>query len=34
MLYATARERGVPMVTKDLRIRTFALGRRDLRTIW
>ena len=34
MLYATARERDVPLVTKDARIRTFASARRDLRAIW
>ncbi len=33
-LYATARERDVPLVTKDVRLRTHARERRDLRTIW
>jgi PIN domain nuclease of toxin-antitoxin system len=34
MLYATARERDVPLISKDTRIRTFAAARRDLRAIW
>ena len=34
MLYATARERGVPLISKDARIRGFAATRRDLRVIW
>jgi PIN domain nuclease of toxin-antitoxin system len=34
MLYATARERGGPLISKDTRIRTFAAARRDLRAIW
>ncbi|KRT63047.1 MAG: protein domain-containing protein [Chloroflexi bacterium CSP1-4] len=34
MLYATARERGVPLISKDTRIRSFAAARRDLRAIW
>lgn len=33
-LYATARERDVPLVTKDERLRRHARERRDLRIIW
>lgn len=33
-LYATARERDVPFVTKDQRLRRHARDRRDLRVIW
>jgi len=33
-LYATARERDVPLVTKDERLRGHARERRDLRIIW
>jgi PIN domain nuclease of toxin-antitoxin system len=33
-LYATARERDVPLVTKDERLRRHARERRDLRVIW
>jgi PIN domain nuclease of toxin-antitoxin system len=33
-LYATARERDVPLVTKDPRLRGHARERRDLRVIW
>lgn len=33
-LYATARERDVPLLTKDERIRSHARAARDLRVIW
>jgi len=33
-LYATARERDVPLLTKDERIRGWARQTRDLRVIW
>ncbi len=33
-LYATARQRVVPFVTKDARIRSFARAQRDVRAIW
>jgi PIN domain nuclease of toxin-antitoxin system len=33
-LYATARERDVPLLTKDERIRAWARQARDLRVIW
>ena len=33
-LYATARERDVPLLTKDERIRTWARQVRDLRIVW
>ncbi len=33
-LYATARERDVPFLTKDERIRGWARQQRDLRTVW
>ncbi len=33
-LYATARERDVPMVTKDEGLRNYARTARDLRVIW
>ena len=33
-LYATARERDVPFVTKDERIRAYARAARDLRVVW
>ena len=33
-LYATARERDVPFLTKDERIRAHARGVRDLRVVW
>ena len=33
-LYATARERDVPLLTKDERVRTWARAQRDLRVIW
>jgi PIN domain nuclease of toxin-antitoxin system len=33
-LYATARERDVPMVTKDEGLRSYARTARDLRVIW
>lgn len=34
LLYATARERDVPLVTKDERLRRYARERRDLRIVW
>ena len=34
ILYATARERGVSMVSKDQRIRMHAAAARDLRVLW
>ncbi len=34
LLYATARERGVPLVTKDERLRRHAREQRDLRVVW
>jgi len=33
-LYATARERDVPFLTKDERLRTWARQARDLRIVW
>jgi PIN domain nuclease of toxin-antitoxin system len=33
-LYATARELGVPFVTKDASIRDFARAARDVKTVW
>ena len=33
-LYATARERDVPLLTKDERIRSWARQQRDLRVLW
>lgn len=34
LLYATARERGVPFVTRDRRIRAYARSSGDVRAIW
>lgn len=34
LLYSTARELAVPLVTKDARIREFALDSRDVRVLW
>ena len=34
MLYATAMQERVPLVTKDHRIRLFAAGRKDIGTLW
>ncbi len=34
LIYATAMQEHVPLVTKDQRIRVFALGRKEIRTIW
>ena len=34
ILYATARERDVPLLTKDERIRGYAATTRDLKAIW
>jgi PIN domain nuclease of toxin-antitoxin system len=34
MLYATARERDVPLLTKDERIRAYAAAARDVKAIW
>lgn len=34
MLYATAREQAVPLITKDMEIRTYAARKKDLRVIW
>ena len=34
MLYATAMQERVALVTKDQRMRLFAAGRKDIRTIW
>lgn len=34
MLYATARDQGMSLVTKDRMIRQFAQARRDIKTIW
>jgi PIN domain nuclease of toxin-antitoxin system len=34
LLYATARDHRVPLVTKDERIRDFASSRRDVEVIW
>jgi PIN domain nuclease of toxin-antitoxin system len=34
LLYATARDRRVPMVSKDERLRAFAASRRDVDVIW
>ena len=34
MIYATAMQERVPLVTKDQRIRLFAVERKDIRTLW
>ena len=34
MIYATAMQERVPLVTKDQRIRLFAAGRKDIETVW
>ena len=34
MLYATAMQERVPLVTKDQRIRLFAADRKDIHTLW
>jgi PIN domain nuclease of toxin-antitoxin system len=34
MIYATAREALVPLVTKDARLREYALAHRDVRVVW
>ena len=34
MIYATAMQEQVPLVTKDKRLRLFAAGRKDVRTLW
>ncbi|HEX9711745.1 MAG TPA: type II toxin-antitoxin system VapC family toxin [Actinomycetota bacterium] len=34
LIYATAKERGIPLVTKDARITEFARARRDVTLIW
>jgi PIN domain nuclease of toxin-antitoxin system len=34
MIYATAREALVPLVSKDVRIREYALAHRDVRVVW
>jgi len=34
LIYATAKERGLPLVTKDARITDFARARRDVKVIW
>lgn len=34
MLYATAREHLVPLITKDMEIRRYAARKKDLRVIW
>ncbi|MBV6509347.1 MAG: Ribonuclease VapC22 [Acidimicrobiales bacterium] len=34
MLYATAREQLVPLITKDMEIRRYAARQKDLRVIW
>jgi PIN domain nuclease of toxin-antitoxin system len=34
LLYATAMQEQVPLVTKDQRLRLFATDRRDIKTVW
>lgn len=34
MIYATAMQEHVPLVTKDQRIRLFAAGQKDIKTVW
>jgi PIN domain nuclease of toxin-antitoxin system len=34
MIYATAREALVPLISKDVRLREYALAHRDVRLIW